>query len=374
VIRNAVATKNSSQGRHGSRDDRQGDGDGQQHHGGDVEDGCRDPDRSVLSGDGGPGFPRDPESTSSSQCGCREHQRQVSREEERAGRIEDMRVRQEREHEGLDMRGRREEAFRSDGPVLKRPPQPHLPLHGAVGQEDQHRGQEQQGAREPEIAHAPEGRKVLAAERAEHHQARHGHREEHRAMAAREGLQREERRRQPQVPPASRVQIRVQRRQGERHPLDRTQVQLAGPEEARRREREDDPGEKGAGRPDAHPPCQNERAEAAERAGQQGHDVQPEHRVAGEPLDRREHQRAADQVLGVSQGVAKGMVDVRVEYREGLADEGVRVPRQRPDEQVSVRAHGERRGGGADAERPGQQQRQRGVDQRGVPGTHHVLL
>ena len=68
------------------------------------------------------------------------------------------------------------------------------------------------------------------------------------------------------------------------------------------------------------------RAEPAQHDRQQRHEIEREHRVAGEPEHGRRDERAADEVLGVREGIRLRMVDVGVEDCQRLVEEGVGVP------------------------------------------------
>ena len=77
-------------------------------------------------------------------------------------------------------------------------------------------------------------------------QEKDGDRGKDATVSARQHLKREKRDGQAQIAWLSLVQIRVKRRQRERNPLDRREVQLAEAEKSRRREREDKPVSSGA--------------------------------------------------------------------------------------------------------------------------------
>ncbi len=78
---------------------------------------------------------------------------------------------------------------------------------------------------------------------AENNEADDRHRQERRAVPAGEHLQCEETNGEAQVALPSAVQIRVQKCQRERNPLDRGEVQLSEAQEARRRISENESGE-----------------------------------------------------------------------------------------------------------------------------------
>ena len=191
--------------------------------------------------------------------------------------------------------------------------------------------------------------------------------QKHAAVAAGQHLKREKRDRQKQIAPPSAVQIRVQRSQRERNPLDRREMELAEAEKTRRREREDEPRQHGGGRAQADAAAEHVRAEPAQHARQQRDDVHGEHRVAGEPQHRRGEERAADEIFRVRQRVAMGIKDVRVEDRQRLVHERVGVPCERPHEEMSVRIVGGQRPMRGHRQRVREQQGQDGVEGSGPP-------
>jgi hypothetical protein len=139
---------------------------------------------------------------------------------------------------------------------------------------------------------------------------------------------------------AAAVQVGVKIREAERHPLDGCEEDLVEAKEARGGKRKDQTGQHRARRFHACPPRQLEGAEAAQHARQQGDEVHREHRVVRQAQDGRRQHPAADQVLGVRERAVERREDVGVEDGQRLADERVRVPRQRPQKQIGVRADG----------------------------------
>ena len=114
-------------------------------------------------------------------------------------------------------------------------------------------------------------------------------------------------------------------------------MNLAEAEKSCRREREDEPSEHGRGRAQADPAPQHVRPEPAQDTGKQRHDVDGEHGISGQPQHRRGEERTADEILGIGECVGVGVEDVRVEDRQRLGHQRVRVPGQYPhDEHVVV--------------------------------------
>ena len=134
-------------------------------------------------------------------------------------------------------------------------------------------------------------------------------------MTGGERLEREKCHRKPQITLAVPIEVRVQRRQRERNPLDRRDVDLRSAEEARRRERENEPAYQRAGHAETDTTPEDIRSESAQDARQQGHDVQREGRVPGPPENGRREHGAADQVLGVGERVVKRVGIARLQKR-----------------------------------------------------------
>ena len=164
----------------------------------------------------------------------------------------------------------------------------------------------------------------------------------------------------------------MQIREAERHPLDRREKELVETKEPGRSKREDETGQHCTCRCDAGPSRQLERAEAAQHARQQGDEVHREDRVVRQSQDRRRQNPAANQVLGVGEGAVKRREDVGVEDGERLVDDRVRIPRQRPQKQIGIRADGEYVTGRVPDERIRQQDGERGVEHRDMPRAQRV--
>ena len=118
---------------------------------------------------------------------------------------------------------------------------PIFGLRPAVVPPDPSHRREQQGAGHAHVAKPPERRQRFAQRGAIDQQHEDGQSQEHRTMAAGQRLQGEEQDGQAQVAGPSVLEVGVDESQRKRHPLHRRQVMLAHAEEARRREREDDP-------------------------------------------------------------------------------------------------------------------------------------
>ncbi len=186
-------------------------------------------------------------------------------------------------------------------------------------------------------------------------------------MAARQGLQRRERHGQPHIEWPPLVEVFVQRREGERNPLHRADVNLDRPHEPRRRKRENHTAQR-RGR-DAQPEAAAEhvRAKAAQRTRQQRGDIHRQDQIAGEPHDRCSHQGAADQVFRIGECLPLGIHDVGIEDRERMMCERVDVPPENPQHLFIVRAVGDDVAVRTHREGIREDQRQRDVERRGGP-------
>ena len=250
----------------------------------------------------------------------------------------------------MDIGGRRQQRGRIGRPgvgVANRPAKPDLALHRAVREQRQNRDHEQQHARHVQVAQPLQRRDRLAERDSPQQEQADAHRREDGAVAARPDLQREESAGPPQLSPISRVEVLVEKGEREGNPLHPADVYLGETEEPRRGEREDQAAEERRGGAETHPPHEDVGAGPAQHAGQQRRDIERQHRVAGREQHRGHEQAGADDVLGVREGVAQRVVDVRVENRQRIRHEGMHVPRDEPQEQVRVGAqteHGARGG------------------------------
>ena len=195
-------------------------------------------------------------------------------------------------------------------------------------------------------------------------------------MAARQRLEREEYGSEPQVARPAGVDVRVQRRQRERNPLHGRQVKLRDAEETGGRKCKHNARDDGSGVAGADAACQQERSDAAEHNREKRDEIEREHGIAGHPENRRGKESAANQVLRVGERVGVGIEDVRVEDRERPRGESVRVPGERPDEELSIGIGADDRAPGAEGERVGEENRERDEqdrDRRGAASSGRAL-
>ena len=192
----------------------------------------------------------------------------------------------------------------------------------------------------------------------------HREQQEDDTVTARQGLEREKRRGQPQREGPSLVEVGVQRREAERHPLNRREMQLVEPQKPRRREAVDETADDGRSHAKANLAREHACTQGAQHGGEQRHEVHRQNQIAGRPDDWRGDERAADQVLRVRERARHRVVDVRVEDVDRLVREGMDVPGERPHEQIRVRTRRHDAIGGPYAQRIREQHREDDEEQR----------
>ena len=117
----------------------------------------------------------------------------------------------ERRHPGkyplLQVCGSGQETLRRRRPIDQASAQTHVDLHAPVRNVEQHRRQEQQRARNAEVPHPPQRRDRLAEHDSIEHERERRDREEHGAVSAGQGLEREERRRPAEARSITAVEV-----------------------------------------------------------------------------------------------------------------------------------------------------------------------